>query len=94
MPDSVTVALANAPWPSIGPTRRLVHIVSQETIASRLVGLPSMEMLRPAMPSQSISEKAFGGRKITILTEPELNRFATAVDGTIRIAPSLAVFAG
>ena len=52
-----------------------------------------MKTLRPAMPSQSISEKAFGGRKITILTEPELDRFATAVDGTIRIAPSPAVFA-
>jgi hypothetical protein len=53
------------------------------------VGLAAVDndALRPAMPGESLSEKAFGDRKVTVLAESELDRVTAAVDGAIEIHP-------
>jgi hypothetical protein len=56
------------------------------------VGLAAVDdnAFRPAMPAESLSEEAFGGGKIALLAEPELNRVTATVDGAIEIHPSAA----
>ncbi len=63
-------------------------VVSQETIASRLVWLPSMTMRsgRP-MTLQRLSEEAFGRRQVALLAEIEFDGVADTVDGAIEIHP-------
>jgi hypothetical protein len=41
--------------------------------------------LRTATPIESLAQKLFGGRQITPLAEPELDRVTMAVDGSVEI---------
>ncbi len=56
------------------------------------VGLAAVDndAFRPAMPSERLFEEAFGGRKVTMLAEPELDCASVAVDGPIEICPTTA----
>ena len=44
------------------------------------------------MPSQSLAQEPLGGCQVAAVAEPELDRVAMAVDGTIEVFPSASDF--
>jgi hypothetical protein len=51
------------------------------------IGLTTIDHdpLGPAVPLESLAQKLLGGRQITPLAEPELDRVTMAVDGAVEI---------
>lgn len=72
-----------------GSSTLLQPVLSIALYDGRPIGLATIDgdPFWAAMTGQSLADKAFGRFQIAISAEIELNRFAVAVDGTIKIHP-------
>lgn len=61
-------------------------ITGQNRFAVRLTVIND-DALGTAMPLERLAQKSLGSSEVTPLAEPELNRFAIAVDRAVEVAP-------
>lgn len=69
--------------------KRLSPSQASDSLPVRLAAV-NEGALWPVMTLQGLAGEAFGGQKIAMLAEEELNRVADAVDGAVEIHPSAA----
>lgn len=81
--------LADANGFQIRPCSILEPIGSIAGQDGLLVSLAAIDddPFRTAMPLERLSQEPLGRSQVPPLTEPELNRIAVAVDGTVEIPP-------